>query len=372
MPPRFAYWTILIDNTPTAFRARERQELLPTLTQLKRTNPNVELKWFAQGRLWDSQEAQRESWQKPQVGERRNKDWRPGGDHKDPRAKFDKEAQRRKRREMRAERDKLGGPPRSDRPWSNKPPGRPPGGDRPWQTKPTGPRAERKPWQHKPAGGPPRPPSQRSSGAGGDRPWSNKPPRDGQKPWAGKSRGDRSWSKPPGDRHPHNNRSPRPPSQGSGAPGSSSRDRRPSGGEWQTTPTGPRAERKPWQNKPPGSGGPPRGDRPWQTKPTGPRAERKPWQNKPPGSGGPPRGDGRLPASSSRDRKASGGGWQNKPTGPHAERKPWSGKPGGPPRDGQKPWAGKPRSNRPWSGKPAGGQQPSLTKKRRDDEPSDG
>ena len=57
MPPRFAYWTILIDDKPTAFRARDQQELLPTLTQLKRTNQNVVVKWFAQGRLWDSQEA---------------------------------------------------------------------------------------------------------------------------------------------------------------------------------------------------------------------------------------------------------------------------------------------------------------------------
>jgi hypothetical protein len=103
VPPRFAYWTILIDNTPTAFRARDREELLPTLAQLKRTNHNVELKWFAQGRLWESPEAQRESWQKPrQPPERRDRDWRPGGQHKDPRARFDKEARRRSKREQRA------------------------------------------------------------------------------------------------------------------------------------------------------------------------------------------------------------------------------------------------------------------------------
>ena len=54
MPPRYAYWTILIDSRPTAFRARERAELVPTLHQLKRTNPNIEMKWFADGRLWES------------------------------------------------------------------------------------------------------------------------------------------------------------------------------------------------------------------------------------------------------------------------------------------------------------------------------
>src|SRR5690349_11442421 len=98
MPPRFAYWTILIDNKPTAFRARDRHELAPTLSQLKRTNDNVELKWFAQGRLWDSPEAQHAAGRRPKYeGDTRRADWRPGGTHKDPRARFDKEAQRKKR-----------------------------------------------------------------------------------------------------------------------------------------------------------------------------------------------------------------------------------------------------------------------------------
>ncbi len=102
MPPRFAYWTILIDNAPTAFRARDRDELLPTVTQLKRTNSSVELKWFAQGKLWDSPEAQRAAWRTPKPPrERRDRDWRPGGAHKDPRARFDKEARRRNKRETR-------------------------------------------------------------------------------------------------------------------------------------------------------------------------------------------------------------------------------------------------------------------------------
>jgi hypothetical protein len=109
MPPRFAYWTILIDNKPTAFRARDRQELLPTFTQLKRTNPIIEMKWFAQGRLWDSPEAQRESRRKPKRAvERRDRDWRPGGEHRDPRARFDKERRRRDKRDRQ-------------KPWSGKP-----------------------------------------------------------------------------------------------------------------------------------------------------------------------------------------------------------------------------------------------------------
>jgi len=91
MPPRFAYWTILIDDTPTAFRAREASELLPTLRQLQRTNQNVIMRWFARGRLWESPEAERAAQRRPKRPvEARGKDWRPGGLHKDPRARFKK------------------------------------------------------------------------------------------------------------------------------------------------------------------------------------------------------------------------------------------------------------------------------------------
>ena len=88
MPPRYAYWTILIDKGPTAFRAAEREDLLPTLQQLRRTNPDVVMKYFARGRLWESPEAAREDVREPKpVGEKRGRDWRPGGTHQDPRAR---------------------------------------------------------------------------------------------------------------------------------------------------------------------------------------------------------------------------------------------------------------------------------------------
>ncbi|SRR5689334_4337101 len=90
MPPRFAYWTILIDNGPTAFRARDAAELLPTVAQLKRTNQHVLLKWFSGGQLWDSPEAAREARRRPKPREKRGPDWRPGGQHRDPRARFAK------------------------------------------------------------------------------------------------------------------------------------------------------------------------------------------------------------------------------------------------------------------------------------------
>lgn len=120
MPPRYAYWTILVDSRPTAFRAREREELLPTLNQLRRKNSDVTMKWFARDRLWESPEAERAARRQPKPFEKRGRDWRPGGQHKDPRARFD-----RKREAGRRER----------RPWSGEPgggaPGARPRGDHP-------------------------------------------------------------------------------------------------------------------------------------------------------------------------------------------------------------------------------------------------
>lgn len=104
MPPRYAYWTILIDGKATAFRARDREELLPTFNQLARKNVDIVMKYFARGRLWDNPEqAQWASRNPPATREKRDRDWRPGGQHKDPRARFAGKprvaGQRRDRRE---------------------------------------------------------------------------------------------------------------------------------------------------------------------------------------------------------------------------------------------------------------------------------
>ena len=139
MPPRFAYWTILIDNTATAFRAQDREDLLPTLAQLQRTNKDVLMKWFARGRLWESPDAAREAARKPKFAEKRDRDWRPGGQHKDPRARFDKRSKDRRP----GSRPPYSTPGRSQdrRPWTgNKPAGAP--GQRPWHTKPR----DHRPW----------------------------------------------------------------------------------------------------------------------------------------------------------------------------------------------------------------------------------
>ena len=83
MPPRYSYWTILAGGLPTAFRAAEREDLLPTFNRIRDKHSDAEMKWFARGRLWDSPEAAQEDLERARV--RRDRDWRPGGDHRDPR-----------------------------------------------------------------------------------------------------------------------------------------------------------------------------------------------------------------------------------------------------------------------------------------------
>src|SRR5262245_6766369 len=94
MPPRFHYWTIILEGKPTAFRAHTQEELIPTLRQLQSRHADADMKWFARGRLWDTQDEERAD----AVAKRRRKatvsrpqrtsDWRPGGTHQDPRDRF--------------------------------------------------------------------------------------------------------------------------------------------------------------------------------------------------------------------------------------------------------------------------------------------
>src|SRR5690242_4929035 len=103
MPPRYAYWTILIDGKATAFRAQERDELMPTFNQLARKNSDIVMRYFARGRLWDSPE--QAQWAKRNIEgaasrEPRNRDWRPGGQHKDPRARFKPKGGPKKNRDL--------------------------------------------------------------------------------------------------------------------------------------------------------------------------------------------------------------------------------------------------------------------------------
>ena len=94
MPPRFHYWTIILEGKPTAFRAHTQEELIPTLRQLQSRHADVIMKWFARGRLWDTEDQERadavaKRRPKPSLTrERRPRDWRPGGEHQDPRDRF--------------------------------------------------------------------------------------------------------------------------------------------------------------------------------------------------------------------------------------------------------------------------------------------
>ena len=97
MPPRYSYWTIIAGGLPTAFRATDREELLPTFSRIRHKHPDAQLKWFARGKLWDSPESARRDTEerrraKPSSESRgqgaRGRDWRPGGEHRDPRQKY--------------------------------------------------------------------------------------------------------------------------------------------------------------------------------------------------------------------------------------------------------------------------------------------
>lgn len=105
MPPRFAYWTILAGGLPTSFRAADRDELMPTFRRLKDKHPDAEMKYFARGKLWESpEEARRARTAASAPGrEQRDRNWRPGGDHRDPRQRF-KDAKKARNQDQRQQR----------------------------------------------------------------------------------------------------------------------------------------------------------------------------------------------------------------------------------------------------------------------------
>lgn len=79
MPPRYAYWTILVDDQPTAFRATKVEELLPTFNRLKQKNPSAVMMWSQFGKLWKSPgEAMAEGKSKdPRQSARPKPEWKP-------------------------------------------------------------------------------------------------------------------------------------------------------------------------------------------------------------------------------------------------------------------------------------------------------
>jgi hypothetical protein len=97
------YWTIIAGGLPTAFRAANREELWPTFVRIQERQPDAQMKFFARGKLWESPEEARRDLdsrrrrQRPASG----RDWRPGGDHRDPRQAFKDAKKARNSRERK-------------------------------------------------------------------------------------------------------------------------------------------------------------------------------------------------------------------------------------------------------------------------------
>jgi len=228
MPPRFAYWTIILDGIATSFRARERDEILPLFNQLKKKNPGALLKWFSGGKLWDSPEQA-----KAERLLERDREFRNQRDQRD-----------REGREFRASQgdrrgfgDRPQGRPSDRAPWK--------GSDRPMGPRPDRPLApppdrDRAPWK----GGDSAPPADRPKEPRRSKDWrpggEHKDPRDKYKLPPGEAR--KRWKQ----RH-----------LGPGSSGPKTFGGKPSG------PGGPR----PFGGKPSGPAGP----RPFGGKPSGPR-----------------------------------------------------------------------------------------------------
>jgi hypothetical protein len=240
MPPRYAYWTIIAGGLPTAFRAAEREDLLPTFQRIKAKHSDAEMKWFAHGKLWESPDAARAAQHRgsgsriadSRAGRERGRDWRPGGEHRDPRQKFI-DAKKNRNSRIRKER------------WEHKnaaPAGSGFGRDR----------AERKPFARaRDERGERKPPENK-------KPWESKKPSERKKtfehrkPWA-RAQGTDEPQQPPRPRGP--NREPKPSENPEPTPA-------PKPPETTTPPPGP-PER--------GSAGDRRPFRPQRTLPRGPR-----------------------------------------------------------------------------------------------------
>lgn len=288
MPPRHHYWTIILEGKPTAFRAHTEEELVPTLRQLQARHPDAVMKWFARGRLWESQDVERAeaaARRRPggaPTGDRRPRDWRPGGEHKDPRDRFKVSRDEKRRRfAQNLHRDPL--PPREDG-------GSPGGSDRPPQSD-RPPMPDRAPRPDRPAGQG-RPPRQ-------DRPPAFDSPRPSRP--AGSARGPGSGRPPRFERPPGSVRDGKPPWK---------RDENRGRPDWKSDRPGPRPSGKPGGDRRPPSSDRPRSDaRP----PSGRPPSGRPPSGRPAGRGGagPPPAGGRFRPGQPRPHggsKPGGGG----------------------------------------------------------------
>ena len=177
MPAPRSFWVILIDTTPTSFRAKMREDLLPTLRQLQRTQSGVTLRWFEGGKVWESPEGAigAAKLAATEAREKRPKEWRPGGEHRDPKARFQLT---RDQKRAKFKRDRAKGQDGPESPFGPKPAraGRP----RPEHPESERPSSERPASDHKP-----RPPRRDGQDGGksahrsppGGNPFGDRPPR---------------------------------------------------------------------------------------------------------------------------------------------------------------------------------------------------
>lgn len=308
MPPRFVYWTIIAGGLPTAFRAAEREDLLPTFQRIKQKHPDAEMKWFARGTLWASKEEadrEREEWKarmsdrerggagsrKPSGfgadGPRRGRDWRPGGEHKDPRQKY-KDAKKARNLDRRQERftrkhgdDKprvdtpASDTPRAERPLPTGPRSERPGTDRPRFDKPrfdkpgfAKPRFEGTPRFDKPRTDKPRFEKSVPDGPRGTRPDGDRPPRRFDRP-------EKKWDRPAPkfSRPPAKPFGPRPGGPKPTGPGRGPKPAAPGRGPRPTGPGGPKPTGPSGGSRPAPSGHRPSGPRPGGARSSGPRPD---------------------------------------------------------------------------------------------------
>jgi hypothetical protein len=204
---RGAFWTIIVDDQPTAFRAPVREDLLPTLAQLHRQHPTAVIKWFQRGRLWETPGDAMDASKPP----RRPGAWRPGGEHKDPRDQYKVPRDVKRARWASQAADGRGPWMKGDKPFNaerrtaaptgtgHREPdagGRPPRADRP-----TGDRPAWKPREDRPANAERRPPNAEGRPAWKPR-GEGAPNAEGRPAWKPKSdrpTGDRPAWKPKGD-----------------------------------------------------------------------------------------------------------------------------------------------------------------------------
>ena len=378
MPPRHAYWTILVDDQPTAFRAHDPEELLATLNRLKDKHPSAVMKWFERGKLWESRDAAREAglgqgerrWEGPRpdrtgepAREKRDRTWRPGGEHRDPRQKY-KDAKKAKwdrfkqnihdrtARKAAATDPRKFSPPHGDplRDQIDAP-------EKPHAPKARGPqpdprdRPRREPTGRAPAAAERRPEGATRSTRPPAGPAGWKPGRESREPGGWKStpetRGPGGWKPKPQSRGPGGWK-PKPDARGPGGWKSKPESREPGG--WKSTPEarGPGGWKPKPQSRGPGGWKPKpdaRGPGGWKSKPDtrGPGA----WKPKPDRRADRdtrPAGDRDRNRDRDGDRDREATAWRKKPGGATGTRKPWGAKPAA--RGAKKPWGGKPRGPR--------------------------